>query len=64
MAYIETMAGRLVTVAETQLFVRQATKIWKEPERDEFIAFIAANRGWANRSGHRRRAEGEVDAVR
>jgi hypothetical protein len=37
------MVSGLVTVAETPLFVRQAEEVWNEAERDEFIAFIAAN---------------------
>ena len=37
------MAGKLVTVAETSLFVRQAEAVWNEDERTEFVTFIAAN---------------------
>jgi len=37
------MAGALITVAETPLFVRQAEKIWAEDERESFVTFIAAN---------------------
>ncbi len=32
-----------VTVAETQLFLRQAEGVWSEQERFEFVDFIAAN---------------------
>jgi len=31
------------TVAETPIFIRYASEIWSEAERQEFIAFIAAN---------------------
>lgn len=31
------------TVAETPVFVRYATEVWSEAERQEFINFIAAN---------------------
>ena len=31
------------TVAETPIFIRYASEIWSEVERQEFIAFIAAN---------------------
>ena len=31
------------TVAETQIFIRYASEVWSEPERQEFISFIAAN---------------------
>ena len=37
------MAGKLITVAETPLFVRQARAVWDEDERLEFVSFIAAN---------------------
>lgn len=37
------MAGKLVTVAETPLFVRQAAAIWDDDERLEFVTYIAAN---------------------
>jgi hypothetical protein len=37
------MAERLVTLAETAVFVRQAASIWDDAEREEFINFIAAN---------------------
>ena len=32
-----------VTVAETQLFLRQAEGVWSEQKRFEFVDFIAAN---------------------
>ncbi len=31
------------TVAETPIFIRYASEIWSEVERQEFITFIAAN---------------------
>lgn len=37
------MPRKLITVAETPLFVRQAEKVWDEGERQAFIDFIAAN---------------------
>src|SRR3954451_12646091 len=37
------MAGRLITVAETPLFVRQASSLWDDAEREAFVSFIAAN---------------------
>ena len=37
------MVRRLLTVAETQLFIRQATDVWTEGERTAFVDFIAAN---------------------
>ena len=37
------MAGRLITVAETPLFVRQAASVWGDEEREEFVLYIAAN---------------------
>ena len=36
------MANRLLTVAETQLFIRQAADVWNDTERNAFIDFIAA----------------------
>ena len=35
------MSARLITVAETPLFLRQAKDVWDETEREEFINFIA-----------------------
>lgn len=37
------MAERLIAVAETQLFVRQAKEVWNEAEREEFVLYIAGN---------------------
>jgi hypothetical protein len=37
------MADRLITVAETPVFVRQAKEVWSEEERDEFVLYIAGN---------------------
>ncbi|HEV2562814.1 MAG TPA: type II toxin-antitoxin system RelE/ParE family toxin [Rhizomicrobium sp.] len=37
------MAVRPVTVAETDLFIRQAADIWNSPEREAFVDFIARN---------------------
>jgi len=37
------MAEKLITVAETPLFVRQTGAIWDDDERHEFVSFIAAN---------------------
>jgi len=37
------MPTRLVTVAETPLFVRQAEDVWSDAEREDFVLFIAAN---------------------
>jgi len=34
---------KLITVAETPLFVRQANVVWDEAEREAFVEFIAAN---------------------
>jgi hypothetical protein len=31
------------TVAETPMFIRYASEVWSEPERQEFVTFIAAN---------------------
>ena len=31
------------TVAETSIFIRYASEIWSEAERQDFITFIAAN---------------------
>lgn len=35
------MLTRPVTIAETTLFIRQATSIWSDVERNEFVDFIA-----------------------
>jgi hypothetical protein len=37
------MIDRLTAVAETELFLRQAEKVWTEREHDEFLNYIAAN---------------------
>ena len=37
------MTGRLITVAETAVFVHQAASVWDDAEREEFVSFIAAN---------------------
>jgi hypothetical protein len=43
LAYILIMPDRLITVAETPVFVRQAREVWSEEERDEFVLYIAGN---------------------
>lgn len=40
---VEAVSRRLITVAETPLFLRQAKDVWDESERDEFVNFIAWN---------------------
>lgn len=37
------MGGRLLTVAETALFMRQAADLWSDDDRSDFVDFIAAN---------------------
>lgn len=37
------MTYRLLTIAETQLFIRQAADVWTDDERTAFVDFIAAN---------------------
>src|SRR5262245_27638340 len=37
------MRRKLLTVAETPLFVRQAEAVWDDTERQAFVTFIAAN---------------------
>ena len=37
------MVTRLITVAETPLFLRQAEKIWSRRERNEFVGYIAGH---------------------
>src|ERR1022692_3846384 len=37
------MPARLITVAETPLFARQAERVWSDAEREEFVDFIAGN---------------------
>jgi mRNA-degrading endonuclease RelE of RelBE toxin-antitoxin system len=41
MAYITTT--KLMTVAETAPFIRQAAKLWTEDDRNAFVDFIATN---------------------
>jgi hypothetical protein len=36
------MPRTLLTVVETQLFVRQASAVWNDAEREAFIDFVAA----------------------
>ncbi len=37
------MGARLIAVAETPLFLRQAEKVWSRDEHDEFVLYIAGN---------------------
>ena len=37
------VARRLITVAETPLFNRQALDVWSDAEREAFVDFIARN---------------------
>lgn len=43
MTYLWSMLTKPITVAETQLFIRQADGVWSEDERFEFVDFIASN---------------------
>ena len=43
MAYIAQMRTRPMAVAETAVFMRQASALWTEDERLEFVDFIARN---------------------
>jgi hypothetical protein len=43
MAYIAGVARRFITVAEMPLFIRQASDVWDDAEREAFIEFIARN---------------------
>ena len=43
MAYIALVSQRLITVAETALFMRQAAEVWDDAEREAFVSFIAWN---------------------
>ena len=43
MTYRVPVKSRPITVAETQLFVRAAEKIWSEDERAELIDYVAHN---------------------
>jgi hypothetical protein len=59
------MAEKLIAVAETPLFVRQAGAVWDEDERLEFVSFIAASpRGRRPDPGDGRRPQGAVVAAR
>jgi hypothetical protein len=37
------MAEKLITVAETPVFVRQAKEVWTDDEHDAFVLYIAGN---------------------
>jgi hypothetical protein len=37
------MPERLITVAETAVFLRQSEEVWTEAEHDEFVLYIAGN---------------------
>ena len=37
------MAERLITVAETPTFLRQAKTVWSETEHEDFVLYIAGN---------------------
>ena len=43
MTYNMTMNTRLITVAETLPFLRQAASLWGEDDRAAFVDYIAAN---------------------
>jgi hypothetical protein len=43
MAYILQMWTRPIAVAETAVFMRQASGLWTEDEKFEFVDFIARN---------------------
>jgi hypothetical protein len=43
MAYLIAMLTRPITVAETTVFMRQATEVWSDEERLGFVDFIARN---------------------
>ena len=43
MAYSWMMPTKLITVAETKLFIRQAADVWSDDDRENFVNFIAAN---------------------
>ena len=43
MAYTTGVARKLITVAETAVFVRQAEDVWDEAGREAFVEFIAQN---------------------
>ncbi len=37
------MSHKLISVAETAIFVRQAEAVWSDVERESFISYIAGN---------------------
>jgi hypothetical protein len=43
MAYSAAVPGKLITVAETALFMRQAEAVWDDAEREAFVEYIARN---------------------
>jgi mRNA-degrading endonuclease RelE of RelBE toxin-antitoxin system len=43
MAYRCAVPEKLIAVAETPLFVRQAAGVWDDAEREGFVEFIARN---------------------
>jgi hypothetical protein len=43
MAYNAEVSRKLITVAETALFARQAEDVWDEAGREAFVEFIAQN---------------------
>ncbi len=40
---VAAVPEQLITVAETPLFMRQATAVWDDAEREAFVEFIAQN---------------------
>ena len=43
MAYSAAVPGKLITVAETALFMGQAEAVWDDAEREAFVEYIARN---------------------
>jgi hypothetical protein len=43
MTYASDVSRRLITVAETPLFARQAQDVWDEADREDFVNFIAGD---------------------
>jgi hypothetical protein len=43
LAYSAPVSKKFITVAETELFVRQAKDVWDEAGREAFVDFIAQN---------------------
>jgi hypothetical protein len=43
MAYHASVSRKFITVAETELFVRQAEAVWDQADREAFVDFIAQN---------------------